>query len=276
MNPAAKHVRHLSRKECPDGSVLAIFNDVHLGIEDTPALKVAAGVAEGAGATHFIVNGDGADCGCISPHHGKKKRSQYEHGTLEEEIAPGRWFLDWIAGSGRKSILGTGNHEDWINDLALETGMVGTTTVRSALNIDPRTEVLEHGYQIRLGSLVIEHGDLLLGRSSGGPTTASRILAKYPDQSTICGHFHIESSSFRTSFDAGGILRTRGAYTLGHLSDPAKHWEYASRAPNWQQGLGIVEVFYIDGKPRYDVTQVGIHRDRYNRPYATYRGKVYR
>lgn len=253
---------------------IAVFNDIHIGIQDDPALKLCIELCESIGVDEVLANGDIADCAAVSPHKSKKARALATTGQLQEEIASGRYFLDWL--STRPSIFGVGNHEDWINDAALETGMVGTLTVRSALDISPFVEVLPHGYQIRIGSLVIEHGDLLLGRGSGGTNVAQSILGKYPDQSTVAGHFHRESVATRTSPDSGGIMRSRCAVSLGHLSHVHKHTEYAGRAPNWQQGMGIIRVYSVDGKPRFTITPVAIHRDRYNRPFAEYGGKVYR
>lgn len=263
-------LNHTYNPHLPPKSVLAVFNDIHLGIEDSPALALCVEIAEHAGVTDILVNGDGADCGTISPHLGKKRRAQYQHGQLAQEIASGRWFIDWLR--TRRSWWGEGNHDDWINDLALESGLVGTLTVQSALEIPSCVKVLPHGYQFRIGSLVIEHGDLLLGRSSGGFAPATSVLRKYPDQSTLFGHFHTISSAYRSSPDADGIFRNRCAVSLGHLSDPNKHWEYASRAPNWQQGFGIVRVWEDN---RFTIDPIQVHRDRRNRPIAEYAGKTF-
>lgn len=266
-------VRCLTPAELPPGSLLAIFNDVHIGIHDDAALRLAVECCEAEGVTHVIQNGDNHDCGPVSSHELKARAAALTNGSLLEEAASGRWFTDWCV--TRPCWYGTGNHEDWINDLALRTNTVGSVTVASALGLPGNMEVLPHGYQIRIGSLVIEHGDVTLGRGSGGVNIAQAILNRFPDQTTIVGHYHRIAQATRTSTDADGIFRSHAAFVSGHLSDPTAHMEYAGRAPNWQQGFTLVRVWYDGGKPRYTIHLVEIHRNRYGRPVFEYNGRVY-
>lgn len=267
-------VLHLDSKTCPPNTTIAIFSDVHLGIHDDPALRLAVECCEREGATLTIANGDIHDCGPVAPHELKARAASLENGTLLEEAASGRWFTDWLA--TRPCYYGEGNHEDWINDLALRTNTVGSVSVASALGLPSGIRMLAHGYQIRLGNLVIEHGDVTLGRGAGGRNVAQSVLDKFPDQSTIVGHFHRVSNATRTSPDSVGILRSRAAYTSGHLSLPHAHQEYAGRAPNWQQGFMLIKVWYDNNKPRFTVHNIEIHRDRYGRPIFEFNGRVYR
>jgi len=268
-------IRRLTRAECPSGTRIGVFNDLHIGCHDRPAANLAVELFEGAGVEVGVANGDIFDCGPVSPHIGKQRRAAMSNGQLLEEAASGREYIDWLL-TRRLSLLGTGNHEDWINDVAVATNTVGTTTVRSALGIPNGIEVLPHGYQIRFGSLVIEHGDIALGRSLGGVNLAQTILRRYPDQTTIVGHYHRDAYAVRTSPDARGVLRSYAAHGIGHLSDPTAHAEYAGRCPDWQQSVGIIEVWYDGDKPRFTIDHVEIHRTRYGRPIAQYRGRVYR
>lgn len=236
---------------------------------------MAIEVCEAQGITGIILNGDIHDCGPVSSHEMKARKANIETGQLAEEAATGRWFIDWCE-SRPGTIYGEGNHEDWINDVAVRTGTVGSLTVASALGLPKSFEVLPHGYQIRMGSLVIEHGDVTLGRGSGGANVAQAILRQFPDQTTVVGHHHIIAQASRTAPDDRGILRTRSAHVLGHLSDPFAHSEYAGRSPNWQQGLGLVRVWHDGPKVRYTIHPIEIHRDRYGRPITEFGGKVYR
>ena len=254
--------------------MVAILNDIHIGIMDQAATRLVVECCEREGATLVLANGDIHDCGPVAPHELKARAASLANGSLLEEAATGRWLIDWFA--TRNTLYGTGNHEDWINDVALRTNTVGSVTVRSALALPEAIEVLPHGYQIRIGSLVVEHGDVLLGRSSGGAALAQNILRRAPDQTTIVGHWHTTSSAFRTSVDARGINRTRGAYTSGHLSDPTAHMDYAGRSPNWQQGFTLVKVWYEDNKPRFTIHPIEIHRTRYGKPIFEFNGHVYR
>lgn len=255
---------------------VGVFGDLHIGCHDEPAIRTLIECFEGAGVESMIANGDIHDCGPVSRHKTKAARARVDIGQLQDEAATGRWIVDWLR--TRPCIYGEGNHEDWINDLALESGTVGTTTVASALGLPegPDFRVLPQGYQIRIGSLVIEHGDATLGRSLGGVHLAATILRKYPNQTTLVNHFHREDYSVHTTADHNGVGRSHAAYSLGHLSDPTAHAEYAGRMPNWQQGGAIVDLWVADRKQRYTVNLVHVHRDRRNRPMVQFEGKVYR
>lgn len=258
-------------------SRVALLSDVHIGIHDEDAIKVLIECFEAENVDFTICNGDGHDCGPVSRHAGKAALARLESGQLAEEAASGRWIVDWLA--TRPSVYGVGNHEDWINQLAIQSGLVGSLTVSSALGLpESKTFVVaEHGYQIRLGNLVIEHGDCIFPRSGAGPANlAATILRRFPDQTTIVGHFHREDIAWSTTYDNDGIARTRAAYCLPHLSNSSAHMAYAGRAPNWQQGGALIEVWYQDGKPRFTVHMLEIHRDKRNRPVLHFNGRTYR
>lgn len=253
---------------------IAIFGDVHIGIHDEAAMRCLVECFEREGCDFVVANGDIHDCAAVSPHAGKKKRAALETGQLAEEAASGRWLVDWLC--TRPSLYGVGNHEDWINDLALDSNTVGTVTVASALGLPSAVQVLPHGYQVRLGSLVVEHGDITLGRSTGGAHLAANILRRYPNQTTIVNHFHHQDYAVHTSSDPSGRNRSHAAYCLGHVSDTTAHTEYAGRLPNWQQGGAIVSVWHDAGKARFTVHLLEVHRDRRNRPVFEFNGRVYR
>lgn len=269
-------VRRLTRTEVPDGSLICVFGDLHIGEHDRGAANLMVAAADREGATHVLANGDIVNCGTVSRHPELKARALRKYGDLENEVASGRQYLDWLSTRGGKSILGVGNHEDWINDVALYSGLGRTLSVRTALSIPDSVEVLPQGYQVRIGSLAIEHGDIVLGRSTGGPNLARNILRRYPVQTTVVNHFHTEGYAVDSTPDSQGVLRSHAAYAIGHLSNPHAHTEYAGRTPNWQQGFGFIRVFYIDDKARYTVTPIQIHRTRRNMPYCEYNGHVYR
>lgn len=253
-----------------------MLGDVHIGVHDSAAIKVLVECFEAEGVDCVIANGDIHDCAAVSPHVGKARRAALETGQLAEEAASGRWLVDWFC--TRPTLYGTGNHEDWVNDLALASNTVGTLTVASALGL-PESDsfkVLPHGYQIRAGSLVVEHGDVILGRSTGGQHLAANILRRYPNQTTVVNHFHHMDYAVHTTDDSSGVRRSHGVYCVGHVSDPSAHKEYAGRAPNWQQGGAIIDLYEVDGRPRYTVNLMEIHRDRRNRPFLQYNGRLYK
>jgi hypothetical protein len=269
-------VRRLSKVEVPDGSLMLVWGDSHYGEHDGPANDLMVECADREGATHLIGNGDVFNCATVSHHTETRARALAKYGSLAAEGATGAKYLTYLAGSGRRAILGVGNHEDWINDVALYSGLGSTLSVRTALSIPDNIEVLPHGYQLRLGSLAIEHGDIVLGRGSGGANLAGNILRRYPMQTTVVNHFHREGYAVSTTPDSSGILRSHAAYALGHMSDPSAHYGYAGRTPDWQQGFGMIRVWYEDNKPRFTVTPVQIHRTRRGHPVFEYNGHVYR
>jgi hypothetical protein len=262
----------------PQVSKLAIISDVHIGIHDDAALRLLVEVFEREGCDFVVTNGDIHDCAAVSRHSGKAALARLESGQLAEEIRGGEWFVKWL--QTRPCIYGVGNHEDWINDLALATGTVGTLTVSRALGLPDSSStfrVAPHGYQIRAGSLVIEHGDCIFPRSGGGPQNlAGRILQLFPGQTTIVGHFHRQHAAWATHLDSAGVSRSHAAFAVGHVSLTDAHTAYAGRAPNWQQGAAIVDLWQDAGKTRYSVHLIEVHRTRYGRPILEFNGKVYR
>lgn len=258
----------------PDGTLIGVFGDLHIGEHDKPAADLMIECFDREGANLIIANGDIANCGTVSPHKETQARAIQKYGTLEAEVASGREYIEWLA--TRNSILGTGNHEDWINDIGLYSGLGATLSVRTALDIPPSVEVLPHGYQIRIGSLIIEHGDVIIGRSMGGVNLARTILLRYPDQTTVVNHFHRMGYAVRTSPDTRGIARSHATFTLGHLSLPHAHVSYAGRNPDWQQGFAFIQLWEVDGKLRYSVRPVEIHRTKRGFPVFEYNGHLYR
>lgn len=262
----------------PKKARIGWLSDVHLGIEDTSALSIAVDVMEAAGVDHVVAGGDIADCHAIS-EHAKDIERILEAGTLLEEVEAGRWLFDWFTTRGDRAVMICGNHESRLDRLVAKyaPGLHGSVGISEALKLPASLKVLPPGGQVRIGSLVLEHGDAVFprGAAPGGKYPSHRLLDLFPDQNTIIGHVHRQTSAVRTYVNESGVARSRGAWTMGHLSQRDKH-AYAGRNPNWQQGFGIIDVFTVGGRPRFSVMQVEIHRDRRDRPYAQWARKVYR
>lgn len=269
-------ITRLTRADVPDGTTAVLFGDLHIGEHDAPAANLVVELADNMGAQLVIANGDIFNCATVSHHKETRERAITKYGDLDTEARTGRQYVDWLSSRGGRSILGVGNHEDWINDVALYSGLGSALSVRTALEIPDNIQVLPHGYQIRIGNLAIEHGDIVLGRSSGGQNLARNILRRYPTQTTVVNHFHREDYAVSTTVDNSGILRSHAAVAIGHLSDPTAHVTYAGRVPDWQQGCGVIRFWYEDDKPRFTITPVQIHRTRRGRPIMEYNGHVYR
>jgi len=267
----------LTRKEVPDGSVVAVLSDIHIPHHDEHAVKLAVECVEAAGATHVFLNGDIADCGPASRHEGKRKRSVLDEGCLRESVAAGLWIYDWAR--TRRCVLVNGNHERWVEDYIAQSPELKGTSAVGLMGLwedgDGWT-VLPSKSRIRLGSRVWEHGDGVFASGSGGQSPGTRIRSLAPDQTTSIGHLHRRFAAFWSSVDEHGIARTRGAYGNGHLSRPEAHEDYAGTYLNWQQSFEITRVYYLDGRPRFTTDQIEIHRDKRGRPFLEYQGKVYR
>lgn len=271
-------VAHLTRRDVPDGSLIGVYSDVHIGIEDREVLGPVVECSEREGVTHVWLNGDIHDCGVASRHPDKRARAALDHGRLAEEAAGGRWFVDWALtrhDGAAGCIYGEGNHEDWINQIALDPALNGTVTVRSALGLPNRLVMLPQGYQIRLGSLRVEHGDAVFKRGSGGKYPARKLLDVSPDQTTLVGHVHRMDDARRVYENEDGVLVSRRAHTQGHLSLPHKHRDYAARNPSWHQSFTFIRVFWDGARPKYTLYPVEVFRNRRGRPAFEFNGRLY-
>ena len=270
--------RLLRREEVPDGSVLALFSDVHVPHHDERALSLAVECCEAEGVTHVILNGDILDCGVSSRHAGKRARDVVNLGTLMESVQPGRWFLDWAR--TRPSYFLLGNHERWVEDkIGEDPALVGMTPM--ALLGLPEDgagwEVHDSQSHLRLGSLLIEHGHGFFPSGSGGQNPASRIQKLAPDHTTIIGHLHRTFYGCWTTPDERGIPRTRAAIGNGHLSVPDSHLSYAGRSAHaWQQSFTVIRIWYDGPLPRFITHTIEIHRDKQNKPVFHFNGRTYR
>jgi len=270
-------VRRLTEREVPDGSIIGVLSDVHIPHHDELAVRLAIECLEDVGATHVILNGDIFDCGPASRHEGKRKRAVLDEGCLRESVAAGLWIAEWAM--SRPCYYVRGNHEAWVENYIASSPEIRGTTPEAVMGLPEDGfgwEVFESGSRIRLGSRCWEHGDGLFKSGTGGQNPGTRVKALAPDQTTSIGHLHRKGAFFWSSEDENGVSRTRGAYLNGHLSRPEAHEDYAGTYLNWQQSFEITRVYYVDGRPRFTTDQPEIHRDKRNRPYFEYGGKVYR
>lgn len=268
----------LTRADVPDGSKIAVFHDIHIPFHDDPAMRLAVECCERAGVTHVVLNGDIADCGVSSRHDAKRARDTIDLGRLHESVTPGRWIYDWAR--TRWSVLMRGNHERWVEDkIESDPSLSGAVTVEQLLGLPSDGEgwrVLDSESRIRLGSLVIEHGHGFFPTGSGGENPGNRIRKLAPNQITMIGHLHRRFATFWTVQTDDGNPKTYGAFGGGHMSIELTHAKYTGGYPGWQQSFSIVTVYYIDGRPRFTIDQIEVHRDRHNRPVFEYQGHVYR
>jgi hypothetical protein len=273
--PANPLTRKLTREECPDGTTILWASDIHIPIHNVAACRLMLECAERIGVSRVIVGGDGYDFNCLS-QHAKEAHRTVEHGTLLEEIEPGRELVDWFAKRPTQWILG--NHEHRLkrfidNNPAFHGSLLGNFS--KIVDLPSSIEVVPQGGEVRLGNLSLRHLDAEFKNSGGGKYPAQRILDMLPDQSTGGGHVHRISQARRTTRDEDGILRTRCAWTFGHLSNEHDHLGYMPTVPNWQTGFGVITVWWEGERPRWNVYQVEVLFDRYGRPYFELWGRLY-
>lgn len=259
-----------------DGEIWGILSDIHFPGHDERALKIAIEIIEDAGATFLVVNGDGYDVTCLSDHEKDPDAPK----KFDKELASADWFIAWLNTRGDRSRWILGNHERrWHRYLHRRTPELYGQPF--PMPKEYRGKVLDGRLaefpKLRAGNLVVEHGDSFWPRGTITPANpAYNILDKAPDQTTIIGHVHKVSYFCRNSYDERGVRRTHAAHSAGHLSNPGGHSKYVGDYANWNQSFTIVFFNRVDGKIRFNVVPVEIHRDGKNKPYALYNGKVYR
>lgn len=259
-----------------DGEAWVVLSDIHFPHEDKPALSIAIEIAEAFGVTRAILNGDILDVSCLSDH--EKDPDAPKRFDLECRSAD--WFIDWCNTRHDRNVWTFGNHERrWHRYLFRRTPELYGQGLPYVKKFEGK--VLDGGLndypKIRAGNLVIEHGDSFWPRGNVTPAMpAVVVLDKAPDQTTIIGHVHKESIASRNSLDDKGIRRTHSAHSSGHLSHISSHAKYVGDYVNWHQSFRLVEFYMVDGKIRFIITPIEIHRDNKNKPYALWNGKVYK
>lgn len=270
-----KHVT--DRPRFQRDTLIAFFSDTHGGIHDERAVKVGIAACEGAGAEHVYLVGDGLDCGVSSRHEEKAKKAKIDFGTAMKERESFDFFFQWMqTRETAKYVLG--NHEAWLDKAISLDPKFCHMSFAEVMRIPSGIEVLPQYSRIRIGSLVMEHGDAIFPKTGGGKNPASRLLDLFPDQTTVIGHLHHADTAIRTTFGEDDIPRFRQGFVNGHLSIQEEHIDYAGRQPGpngWQQSFILIRVWHFAGKPRFTVMPVQIWRDPKNRPTVEWEGKVY-
>lgn len=265
------------RLEPEDGEIWLIPGDIHFGIQDDTSLALMQHCAEDIGCDRVVLQGDTYDCFGISDHDQPVARVRGGAWTLADEREEARDFMEWVRqvsqNSGLESWMLWGNHEHRLVRLANKNpALDGSLSIRSIFDIPESVRIASPGDRVRAGSLVIEHGDAVLGSGGGGQFAAKKVYTAQPDQTTIFGHIHRAQEWRHTTYDEYGRPRTRLAMSVGHLSRAEAHAHYAGIRPNWQQTFAVVQFFYSRaGDLRYEIANVEIHDHEFS-----FRGRTYR
>jgi hypothetical protein len=211
--------------------------DLHFGYErrnghkvplhDMKAWNVVNEFAKDFKPDVFIHGGDMLDCGVIS-HHNKKKPGNVEGLRLLADAEEGyKTFIQPI--QAKKKVYIIGNHEDWLNDLIVETpALEGIIDIRKLLKLDDWT-VIDQGGVFNLGKLTFLHGDTV----KGGEHVAKAAVINY-ERNVRFGHHHTAQLYTKTSPIAYKNAKTGMAVPCLCTKDP----KYGESKPNrWMQGF---------------------------------------
>jgi len=237
-------------------NLTVVFPDVHFPIQDQRSLDACYSLVQDLKPDHIVQLGDIVEFYHLSKHHHEAGKTD----SLWDEALSCKSFWEEIQSHGRRVDYLPGNHEFRFKRFIDEnTFLFGHPAFRleSVLGIPKGINVHPWKTKLRLGSLCIEHGDDL---PAGGNNPAVRVYAKRPTETTVFGHCHRISSYRYTTYERGEP-RTRGAFSLGHLSDIKKHTWIAE--PNWQQGLGVIE-WWGRGKCTLYVLELFDHKIKFN------------
>jgi len=266
--------KKLTQQDLPNGSLMLLVTDMHFPIENTPVVRLMVEAAERHRVNRVVLGGDILDMNCLSKHAKESKRT-VAHATVLEEVQPARWFFEWAASKPCDYLLG--NHEDRLKRFVDENpafhGSVASNLAKMC-ELPPGINVLDG--EVRIGNLSLVHGHHEFKNGTGGKYPAQRLLEMLPDQSTVAGHVHRESTAKRTTCDEDGIKRTRQAQTLGHMSHEHMHYGYVSRSPNWQTGFAFIRFWWDGDRPRWKLYPIEVLFDRYNRAYFEFGGVLHR
>ena len=211
--------------------------DLHFGFErrnghkvplhDIKAWNVVLEFAKDFKHDVFIQGGDMLDCGVISRHN-KQKPGNVEGLRLLADAEEGyKTFIEPI--KAKETVYIIGNHEDWLNDLIMETpALEGIIDIRKLLKLDG-WKVIEQGGVYNLGKLTFLHGDTV----KGGEHCAKAAVINY-ERNVRFGHHHTAQLYTKTSPIAYKNAKTGMAVPCLCTKDP----KYGESKPNrWMQGF---------------------------------------
>lgn len=268
--------RRLTKADVPTGSRIGVLHDVHIPHHDEKAVRLAIECMEAEGVTHVVLLGDIADCGPASRHPDKRAAAHFDEGDLKESIAPGYWIYEWAR--TRPCYYIRGNHEKWVDDAIEKSAEMRGSSTMSIMGLwedGNGWEVFPPKSVLTLGNLALEHGDKLFPSGNGGQNPAQRMRSLVPDRTTLIGHLHRMFSMRWSTPDEHGIYRTRMAVGGGHMSLLSSHEKYAGYV-SWQQSFEIIDVWEDGNRPRFNIHEIEIHRDKRGRPIFNFGDRTYR
>lgn len=199
-------------------------------LHDLKAWDIVMRFAQDFKPHHWIIGGDGLDCGEISHHNRLKPRRTEGFRLLKVAEEMKREVIRPIEAVTLKTTRYIkGNHEDWIEDLLdADPALEGLVSLEGMLDLK-NWEVIEQGGFTRLGHLHFIHGDQI----SGGVNAARNAVDAYGECIRL-GHFHTFQAATRTSAIESKLPKTGVAVPCLAQKNP----RYNESRPNrWAQGF---------------------------------------
>lgn len=261
------------------GDVYLIPGDVHFGVEDPAMLGLMTRAAIFANVNGMILVGDTFDSYGISRHPKSAKvlKNRKKVTVVEERESAEPWFTAWneFTRPERRHVI-TGNHEAWWDYVQdAYPGLVGTDWWELYGDLFDGWHLHNHGTALRLGPLLVAHGDEIRGSLS--QQSAATVLRNYPGQNTLYGHTHRIEVSTRPTWKYG-VRVAHGAWTIGTMMDldlAQDNRETRTFAQVHQNGFAIVSFEEVNGELAFAVEQVQILKDTTGSPYFVFRGKMF-
>lgn len=242
------------------GDAYLVPGDLHYPLHDAGAvaamlewfqLRREAGIWDRTG---LLLQGDTLDCFGLSKFR-KRAKKFWDAGKLKLGVDAARPLIEWGARMPLGATMVLGNHDYWAANFVEENpALEGCPGVEfgalTGLSSIEGLEILGHGDKVLLGDkVVVCHGDTL------GAKSPSSIVAKYPDQVTVLGHYHRVWQLLRTVYGPEGDPSYRGAYCVGMLAGEEAIEDYAPDG-DMQLGFGVIEFFgpkRRNGQPHFRV-----------------------
>ena len=254
------------------GDSVLVLGDIHAAIVDWDVYALVMHVASVAKITHVDANGDNLDNHNISRH--PKEPDRCFETVQEESRALGNLLAAaTVIPTARVFHIKPGNHDDrWYDLVSANPALNGVEWYDIPKQYaSDKWEWLPRHAATKYGSVVVEHGDSLpCIKRGGGSTSATRVLASYPDQNTIFGHCHSLDSKVRTRWAYGRQVKF-GAWGTGHLSKRDAH----RYAPDNGFEQGSVILTFHSGPEDFTIETLRVERDGNDRPFINFRGVKY-
>lgn len=261
-HPGVSRARSMVSIERP--RLTMMLGDPHYPIHDEQAIGAVLNLARDLGVDHYVVS-DAVDFFSLSTYAKDAERVLGGSFTVWSEAESAQPFWRELLADGARVDLVPGNHEHRLRRFVdLNPGLYDHPSfdLENVLALPEGVVCHEYRAQLRIGSLVIEHGDQLRGAlTKHGPAT---VVDRYPHQSTVYGHTHRLASARVTSWGPNGPV-TRFAASAGHLSSIRKQTWISD--PVWQSGAVLLE--HHEGGCSHHLIQVEGGAVRFG-------GKVYR